>query len=161
MVGASERKQYGGLWGKEPVMGNPSRQPERTSLSEAPPANRRWNPSDAYEDPSPPARPSSAGRRSPGPGSGTASPDKPPAGKIDLSKLGFLPKKKVDLLSTSPSNADKDPNPTIAATPQGKANKSIMDQIPRTPPAELSPHTLGDSDDDDDVDYTENPFDKK
>jgi hypothetical protein len=99
--------------------------------------------------------------RSPGPGSGAASPEKVNPGKIDLSKLGFLPKKKVDLMSAATSPGDKsDTSGAAPTTPQ--TTKSTLDQIPKTPPAEMSPHTLGDSDDDDDdLEYTENPFDKK
>jgi len=147
MVGAHERQKYGGLWGTSPV--SPSAAAPASSPSAAGSTSpRRWSPSDAYETTISPSR-------SPGPGSGAASPDKIPPGKIDLSKLGFLPKKKVDLMSTAP--ADRDPNPQLPS----KSSKSLVDQIPKTPPAELSPHTLGDSDDDDDLEYTENPFDKK
>jgi hypothetical protein len=148
MVGAHERKKYGGLWGTEPV---------------STPPRPRWSPSDAYDE----QRPSSTspGRRSPiGLGSGATSPSQVASpGKIDLSKLGFLPKKKVDLMSTG---ADRDPNPQLKSPlspPKSptRSTKSPLDQIPKTPPAELSPHTLGDSDDDDDLDYTQNPFDRK
>lgn len=129
---------------------------------------RRWHPSDNYEEPSKPTAagvPGTAGRRSPGP-AGSASPEKAATGKIDLAKLGFLPKKRVDLMSTSPQpREDKDPNPHLPTSPGGPATpttgKSLVDKIPKTPPAETSPHTLGDSDDDDDLDYTENPFDRR
>lgn len=130
-------------------------------------ASRRWHPSDAYDDPIPTTRTtsnSSGGRRSPAPGSGSQSPDKsaaPAPGKIDLSKLGFLPKKKVDLMSSSSSPGnDRDPNNHLP-TATTASGRSLVEQIPKTPPAELSPHQLGDSDDEDDLDYTENPFDKK
>lgn len=152
----------------------------------------RWNPSDAYDDPLPPAKngPASSnrievgGRRSPGVGS----PDKGSTmGKIDPTKLGLLPKKKVDLLSTSPpatmatgskvggglaagavtggttasvtgSNNDDDddvvdPNPSLPSAP-----RSIVSQIPKTPPA-TSSYALGDSDDE--LEYTKNPFDER
>lgn len=119
---------------------------------------RRWHPSDAFDDPVKPVPPT--GRRSPGPG-GAASPDKATTGKIDLAKLGFLPKKRVDLMSTSPTpREDKDPNPHLPTSPTTgpttpTSSKSLVDKIPKTPPAETSHHTLGDSDDDDDLDYTE------
>ena len=85
-----------------------------------------------------------------------------------IAKLGFLPKKRVDLMSTSPSppgktinkastgrlidgddeNEDEDdPNPGIPAAP-----RSIVSQIPKTPPAGHDPYSLGDSDDD--LEYT-------
>lgn len=76
-----------------------------------------------------------------------------------MAKLGFLPKKRVDLMS---SQQDKDPNPTLpgsgpsspTATTPTTASRSLVAQIPKTPPAETSHHTLGDSDDDDDLEYT-------
>ncbi|RSH94903.1 hypothetical protein EHS25_004709 [Saitozyma podzolica] len=124
----------------------------------------RWQPSDAYEDPMPPPRPVSgspgaregAGRRSPGVGS----PDKATAGKIDPAKLGILPKKRVDLFSTSPSSAPTlanhdDPNPSL---PNAKGPESLVSKIPPTPPAE-NPYKLEDSDDE--LEYTRNPFDEK
>ena len=89
---------------------------------------------------------------------GAASPEK---GKIDIAKLGILPKKKVDLMSTSPpvststrknnvptleDSDDDDPNPSLPA------HKSVVEQIPKTPPAKENPYTLGDSDDD--LEYT-------
>ena len=85
-------------------------------------------------------------------------------------RLGILPKKRVDLLSTSPSpprastaspknriqvpivsgqdgdERDDDPNPSIPSAP-----KSLVSQIPKTPP-EASPYTLEDSDDE--LEYT-------
>ncbi|CAK9785283.1 hypothetical protein CC85DRAFT_285328 [Cutaneotrichosporon oleaginosum] len=166
-----EVPRQGGLWGESTGRTSlGSRSTSQSSQGEAPisaPA-RRWHPSDNYEEPGRPsttsAIPGAAGRRSPGP-AGAASPDKGAAGKIDLAKLGFLPKKRVDLMSTSPQpREDKDPNPHIPTstgptTPT--TGKSLVDKIPKTPPAETSPHTLGDSDDDDDLDYTENPFDRR
>lgn len=81
-----------------------------------------------------------------------------PPGKIDMAKLGFLPKTRVDLMS---SQQDKDPNPSLPGSPSSpnavtptSANRSLVAQIPKTPPAETSHHTLGDSDDDDDLEYT-------
>lgn len=50
---------------------------------------------------------------------------------------------------------DDDPNPSLPA-----AHKSLVQQIPKTPPARKeNPYTLGDSDDD--LEYTRNPFDEK
>jgi hypothetical protein len=72
-------------------------------------------------------------------------------------KLGILPKKKVDLLSTSPppttpgqkaTEENDDPNPSIPS-----AHKSLVEQIPKTPPANKdNMYSLGDSDDD--LEYT-------
>lgn len=62
-------------------------------------------------------------------------------------------------MSTSPTpREDKDPNPHLPTSPgptTPTASKSLVDKIPKTPPSEVSHHTLGDSDDDDDLDYTE------
>jgi len=81
------------------------------------------------------------------------------SGELTEAKLGILPKKKVDLMSTSPPatgspnrNAkddedDDDPNPSLPT-----ASKSLVEQIPKTPPAKASPYSLGDSDDD--LEYT-------
>ncbi len=87
-------------------------------------------------------------------------------------KLGILPKKRVDLLSTSPSppsststnmrstpmvstptDDDNDPNPSLPW-----AGKSVVSQIPKTPPT-ASPYRLEDSDDE--LEYTRNPFDER
>lgn len=145
-----------------------SRSTSQSSQGETPvPApTRRWHPSDTFDDAAKPMASSvNAGRSSPGLAMGTASPEKPAAGKIDLAKLGFLPKKRVDLMSTSPQpREDKDPNPHLPTSPgptTPTTGKSLVDKIPKTPPPETSPHTLGDSDDDDDLDYTENPFDRR
>ncbi|TYJ53348.1 hypothetical protein B9479_006008 [Cryptococcus floricola] len=141
--------------------------------------SKRWQPSDAYDDPLPPSRDSTS---SPNRveiatrNSISGSPDK--AGKIDLAKLGILPKKRVDLMSTSPSkpshlksnpssgsgaasssnakthdnDSDDDPNP-------GLPSASFANKIPPTPPAGNSPYRLEDSDDE--LEYTKNPFDEK
>ena len=120
-----------------------------------------------------------AGRRSPAVGGERAT---PPSGRIDLgkspfiahsallmgstsAKLGLLPKKRVDLLSSSPSppstqtamrvkhggddsDDEDDPNPGLPS-----ASQSIVSQIPKTPPTGQSPYSLGDSDDDE-LEYT-------
>ncbi|BEI79738.1 hypothetical protein CcaverHIS002_0102670 [Cutaneotrichosporon cavernicola] len=164
----AETPRHGGLWAEtsgRTSLG--SRSASQSSQGEAPvlAPTRRWHPSDSFEEaPKPVAVSVNTGRRSPGPAAGTASPEKAAAGKIDLAKLGFLPKKRVDLMSTSPQpTEDRDPNPHLPTsgptTPT--TGKSLVDKIPKTPPAETSPHTLGDSDDDDDLDYTENPFDRR
>lgn len=120
-------------------------------------------------------RPDVGGRRSPGVGS----PEKSTAGKIDpgkalctvrqplrpsadrLAKLGILPKKRVDLMSTSPSSGsnvkpaskaadDEDFNPGLPA-----ASSDLVSKIPPTPPANKeprSPYKLEDSDDE--LEYT-------
>lgn len=50
---------------------------------------------------------------------------------------------------------DDDPNPSLPS-----AHKSLVQQIPKTPPARKeNPYSLGDSDDD--LEYTRNPFDEK
>ncbi|CAD6575227.1 MAG: hypothetical protein TREMPRED_001335 [Tremellales sp. Tagirdzhanova-0007] len=144
--------------------------PQAVPLRQSP---ARWQPSDAFDDPIPPARTLSAsspsmrvdvgGRRTPAvgsPGSAAGSPEKS-TGKIDPAKLGILPKKRVDLLSTSPppsnptnnripepngDDDDNDPNPALPS-----ATKSLVSQIPKTPPA-TSPYTLEDSDDE--LEYT-------
>lgn len=69
-------------------------------------------------------------------------------------KLGFLPKKRVDL-----STLDKDPNPSLqsATSPASPpaTGKSLVEKIPKTPTEEVSPHQLGDDDDDDEeLEYT-------
>ncbi|ORX35358.1 hypothetical protein BD324DRAFT_632518 [Kockovaella imperatae] len=120
--------------------------------TEPAPKAARWQPSDAYDDPLPAIPPTNkievTGRRSP------AAMEKPaaPSGKIDPAKLGILPKKRVDLLSTSPpanpsmEQEEDDPNPSLPS-----ATKSIVNQIPKTPPAGSSTYN-GDSDDD--LEYT-------
>lgn len=110
------------------------------------------------------------------------SPDKPTTGKIDpgkspsflkcnailtdVAKLGILPKKRVDLLSTSPSSG---PGPAVppkstlpeedfnAGIPNANASTSsdLVNKIPPTPPATKdpkSPYRLEDSDDE--LEYT-------
>ncbi|KAK4687875.1 hypothetical protein P7C73_g2252, partial [Tremellales sp. Uapishka_1] len=138
-------------------------------------SSNRWQPSDSFEDPLPPARTLSAnisppranpvsvpgGRKSPGLGVGSPEKSLSPAGKIDLAKLGILPKKRVDLLSTSPAKQtpaapEEDPNPLL---PSAELPRSLVAKIPATPPASSHPHQLGDSDDDD-LEYTRNPFDE-
>ncbi|WWD16309.1 hypothetical protein CI109_100735 [Kwoniella shandongensis] len=184
--------QRGGLWGdvgsNSPSLTNsPSVRSESfssqstldpPSLAQAAPlrtSSNRWQPSDTYDDPLPPrgatgASPSNrieigGGRRSPGVGS----PDKG-LGKIDPAKLGILPKKRVDLMSTSPASAapihkdslganagdddNEDPNPSLPSAPQ-----SLVSKIPPTPPAGRGSYSLGDSDDE--LEYTKNPFDEK
>ncbi|KAL7420141.1 hypothetical protein Q5752_005107 [Cryptotrichosporon argae] len=98
---------------------------------------------------------------------------------LTAARLGFLPKKRVDLLSTSPqargpdSADDDDPNPglpssltarasgaTSPSAPSASNAKALVEQIPKTPPAEANMYQLGD-DDDDDLEYTRNPFDEK
>ncbi|OCF36261.1 hypothetical protein I316_02135 [Kwoniella heveanensis BCC8398] len=146
--------------------------------------SHRWQPSDAFDDPLPPQRSMSgssnrievmggpagtgSGRRSPGTHIG--SPEKT-TGKIDPAKLGILPKKRVDLMSTSPSNTstldkskqqppghinvkhgsndddDDDPNPSLPNAPH-----SLVSKIPPTPPATDERYSLGDSDDE--LEYT-------
>ncbi|KAK8861767.1 hypothetical protein IAR55_002590 [Kwoniella newhampshirensis] len=183
--------QRGGLWGdtgnnspsltNSPSIRSDSFSSQSTldppSLAQAAPlrtSSNRWQPSDAYDDPLPPNRgamgasPSNridvGGRRSPGVGS----PDKG-LGKIDPAKLGILPKKRVDLMSTSPSapapihkgssaanndDDNDDPNPSLPSAPQ-----SLVSKIPPTPPAERDLYRLEDSDDE--LEYTKNPFDEK
>jgi hypothetical protein len=70
-----------------------------------------------------------------------------------VAKLGILPKKRVDLFSTSPSSAPTlanhdDPNPSL---PNAKGPESLVSKIPPTPPAE-NPYKLEDSDDE--LEYT-------
>lgn len=70
-----------------------------------------------------------------------------------VAKLGILPKKRVDLFSTSPSSAptlanQDDPNPSL---PNAKGPESLVSKIPPTPPAE-NPYKLEDSDDE--LEYT-------
>lgn len=165
----AEASRQGGLWGESTGRTSlGSRSTSQSSQGDAPlPApTRRWHPSDSHEDANKPVSAGvNTGRRSPGPAAGSVSPDKAATSKIDLAKLGFLPKKRVDLMSTSPRpTEDKDPNPhlpTSSGQTTPTTGKSLVDKIPKTPPAETSPHTLGDSDDDDDLDYTENPFDRR
>ncbi|WVO17456.1 hypothetical protein L204_105148 [Cryptococcus depauperatus] len=125
--------------------------------------SRRWQPSDAFDDPLPPRTTTSPDKfdlsRS------STSPSK--QGKIDPAKLGILPKKRVDLLSaSSPSSShpDKtgapvkkegneeksDPNPNLPSA-------SLVGKLPPTPPA-ASPFRL---DSDDELEYTKNPFDER
>ncbi|EIW68928.1 hypothetical protein TREMEDRAFT_68867 [Tremella mesenterica DSM 1558] len=127
----------------------------------------RWQPSDAYDDPLPPNRTLSGNRIevTPGRRSPASGPSPPPKGTIDPAKLGILPKKRVDLLSTSPpvgsagakgktplDDDDDDPNPSLPSAPL-----SALDKIPKTPPASSS-HRLRDSDE---LDYVPNPFDER
>ncbi|WRT63875.1 uncharacterized protein IL334_000801 [Kwoniella shivajii] len=138
-------------------------------------SSNRWQPSDAYDDPLPPARTMSGSRIEVTGGrkvstSGTVgSPDKQ-TGKIDPAKLGILPKKRVDLLSSSPSNSnspstplmrktnddaeEEDPNPSLPNAPH-----SLVSKIPPTPPAGDDRYRLEDSDDE--LEYTKNPFDER
>ncbi|WOO80754.1 uncharacterized protein LOC62_03G004280 [Vanrija pseudolonga] len=127
-------------------------------------SSRRWSPTDTYDDDAVPLSQGNTinvgGRQSPAAG-GATSPDRGAAGKIDLAKLGFLPKKRVDL-----STLDKDPNPSLqnATSPASPpaTGKSLVEKIPKTPTEEVSPHQLGDDDDDDEeLEYTKNPFDEK
>ncbi|WVR03649.1 hypothetical protein IAU60_000644 [Kwoniella sp. DSM 27419] len=154
---------------------------------------QRWQPSDTYDDPIPPSQPMRSGsssnrievmgggRRSPAFNT-VGSPEKT-SGKIDPAKLGILPKKRVDLMSTSPVNSssldksrtqsafspvphpqarsdphgdddDDDPNPSLPNAPQ-----SLVSKIPPTPPATDDRYRLEDSDDE--LEYTRNPFDEK
>ncbi|KAL1411859.1 hypothetical protein Q8F55_002832 [Vanrija albida] len=123
-----------------------------------PRSSSRWSPTDNYDDDAVPLSQHGntinvGGRRSPAAG-GATSPDRGAAGKIDLAKLGFLPKKRVDL-----STLEKDPNPDLqgASSPRSPpaTGKSLVEKIPKTPTEEVSPHQLGDDDDDDeDLEYT-------
>ncbi|ADV19892.1 hypothetical protein I305_00388 [Cryptococcus gattii E566] len=138
-------------------------QSRRPTQSQAPVSqqSKRWQPSDAYDDPLPPRSTSVPHQIEVAPSrTNVGSPDK---GKIDPAKLGILPKKRVDLMSTSPSASshlksenksdDDDPNPSLP-------NGSLMSRIPPTPPAETTMYKLEDSDDDE-LEYTKNPFDEK
>nr|XP_019048921.1 hypothetical protein I302_02701 [Kwoniella bestiolae CBS 10118]OCF27851.1 hypothetical protein I302_02701 [Kwoniella bestiolae CBS 10118] len=166
----------GGLWDDRPSLRSESISSQSTF--DAPPqsqaaaplrqSSNRWQPSDAYDDPLPPARTmsgnrieitgSGGGRSSTSP-SNSFSPDKQ-MGKIDPAKLGILPKKRVDLLSTSPSSStnpltkknelkddDDDPNPSLPNAPE-----SLVSKIPPTPPAGDDRYRLEDSDDE--LEYT-------
>ncbi|KAK6905429.1 hypothetical protein I203_106258 [Kwoniella mangroviensis CBS 8507] len=171
----------GGLWDSR----SPSLRSESISSQstfDAPPqsqaqvplrqSSNRWQPSDAYDDPLPPARTMSGNRIEITSGrstnSGVGSPEKQ-IGKIDPAKLGILPKKRVDLLSTSPSSStntgtnvlskkdnddEDDPNPSLPNAPE-----SLVSKIPPTPPAGDDRYRLEDSDDE--LEYTKNPFDEK
>ncbi|WVQ93685.1 hypothetical protein IAU59_000761 [Kwoniella sp. CBS 9459] len=190
----------GGLWGDTRSPSVRSESISSESTYDAPPAqsaapvrqsSHRWQPSDAYDDPLPPQRSmsGSSNRIEVAGGSGNGrrsnethigSPEKA-TGKIDPAKLGILPKKRVDLMSTSPSNTsnlldrsrskqqppghinvgndhhdndDDDPNPSLPNAPQ-----SLVSKIPPTPPATDDRYSLGDSDDE--LEYTKNPFDEK
>ncbi|OXB39480.1 hypothetical protein LQV05_000687 [Cryptococcus neoformans] len=137
-------------------------QSRRQTQSQAPvrQQSKRWQPSDAYDDPLPPRTTSSPTHIDVAPSrTMVGSPDK---GKIDPARLGILPKKRVDLMSTSPTASshlksekksdDEDPNPSLP-------NGSLMSRIPPTPPAETNMYKLEDSDDE--LEYTKNPFDEK
>ncbi|WVF66053.1 hypothetical protein IAT40_000791 [Kwoniella sp. CBS 6097] len=183
----------GGLWGDTRSPSVRSESISSESTYDAPPvqttapirqSSHRWQPSDAYDDPLPAQRSmsgssnrievmggSGSGRRSPSARFG--SPEKA-TGKIDPAKLGILPKKRVDLMSTSPSNTstldkskqqppghikvndddDDDPNPSLPNAPH-----NLVSKIPPTPPATDERYSLGDSDDE--LEYTKNPFDEK
>nr|XP_018266878.1 uncharacterized protein I303_00858 [Kwoniella dejecticola CBS 10117]OBR89036.1 hypothetical protein I303_00858 [Kwoniella dejecticola CBS 10117] len=125
-------------------------------------SSHRWQPSDAYDDPLPPARSISNSRIEVNPSRGSVGSPEKQAGKIDPAKLGILPKKRVDLLSTSPSNSttnplskhsgnggtdDDDPNPSLP-----NASESLVSKIPQTPPARDDRYRLEDSDDE--LEYT-------
>lgn len=77
-------------------------------------------------------------------------------------KLGFLPKKRVDLMSSSPAPAATagagaaavSGNASATSLASGGSGKSLVDKIPKSPVGETSPHTLGDSDDEE-LEYTE------
>jgi hypothetical protein len=95
-----------------------------------------------------------------------------PIANLPLAKLGILPKKRVDLLSTSPNNNNSasrsgssslgintatagnkhdndDPNPGLPG-----ASHDLVSKIPKTPPAsERDRYRLEDSDDDE-LEYT-------
>ncbi|KAI9632885.1 uncharacterized protein MKK02DRAFT_19921 [Dioszegia hungarica] len=142
------------------------------------PSSNRWTPSDTYEDPLPPGRSTPTGNRgiSMNPtGRAVGSPEGRGTAKIDASKLGILPKKKVDLLSSSPNSSttipsqtqpkqevnllddhgSSDPNPGIPG-----ASHSVISKIPPTPPGRArGQFELEDSDDE--LEYTKNPFDEK
>ncbi|WWC85980.1 uncharacterized protein L201_000851 [Kwoniella dendrophila CBS 6074] len=188
--GGEQNRNYGGsssLWDDR----SPSLRSESISSQgtfDAPPptqsqplrqSSSRWQPSDAYDDPLPPPKSMSGNRievgggRSSFSGAGVGSPEKQ-IGKIDPAKLGILPKKRVDLLSTSPSNStttsgsstnpltakknehddDDDPNPSLP-----NASEALVSKIPPTPPAGDDRYRLEDSDDE--LEYTKNPFDEK
>ncbi|WWC66725.1 uncharacterized protein I206_100630 [Kwoniella pini CBS 10737] len=132
-------------------------------------SSNRWQPSDTYDDPLPPARSISNNRIEVNPNRGSVGSPEKQVGKIDPAKLGILPKKRVDLLSTSPSNStlspsnplskkvgsnDDDPNPSLPNAPE-----SLVSKIPQTPPAGDDRYRLEDSDDE--LEYTKNPFDEK
>ncbi|KIR35744.1 hypothetical protein I307_00954 [Cryptococcus deuterogattii 99/473] len=112
-------------------------QSRRPTQSETPVSqqSKRWQPSDAYDDPLPPRSTSAPHQIEVAPSrTNVGSPDK---GKIDPASSHLKSENKSD---------DDDPNPSLP-------NGSLMSRIPPTPPAETTMYKLEDSDDDE-LEYT-------
>ncbi|WVQ86081.1 hypothetical protein IAT38_008249 [Cryptococcus sp. DSM 104549] len=151
--------------------------------------SKRWQPSDAFDDPLPPTRNAGSPSNRDLPGS-VGSPDKG-HGKIDPAKLGILPKKRVDLMSTSPQSStlksqavgssfgaaagagagvgaasgSSKPQAGTDSGDESDPNPSLpsapLNLVSKIPPTPPagSPYRLEDSDDE--LEYTKNPFDEK